>query len=233
MHFARWCFAAAACAVIAACGNEPPRGYFPLDAGLVWHYQVTTTTPYKRDQSDFRIESLGERRLDGELRHVRKTGAGNYYYLQQLDEGIVRVARRSVIEKHPRRDDSGRFVLKNPLRPGTRWSYRVRPYLLARPFPVETRLKRAFDYEMNWQILAADETVEVPAGRFEQCLHVRGEARLEIARSLSIARDKVVFRTDEWYAPGVGLVQLKHEEIIDSDQAYGGAITMRLTAFNY
>ena len=232
-HFARWCLVPAACALAAACGGEPPRGYFPLDEGLAWDYRVVTKTPGKRTENTLHIENLGERRVGGELHHVRKTGTGNYYDLQQLDDGIVRTAKRTVIEKHPRPAESGRFVLKKPLRPGTRWSYRVKPYLLARPFPVETPLKRAFDYEMQWRILAAGETVEVPAGRFEQCLHVRGEARLDIARSLSVARDKVVFMTDEWYAPGVGLVKLEHQEIIDSDQAHGGVVTMHLTAFNY
>jgi len=232
-HYARRCLAAAACCLVAACGGEPPRGYFPLDEGLAWDYRVTTTTPYKRSENTLQIENLGERRVGGELYHVRKSGTGNHYYLQQLDEGIVRAAKRTVIEKRPRPAESGRFVLKEPLQPGTRWTYRVKPYLLARPFPVETPLKRAFDYDMQWQILADGETVEVPAGRFEQCLHIRGEARLEIARSLSVARDEIVFRTDEWYAPGVGLVKLEHREIIDSDQAYGGIITLHLTAFNY
>lgn len=232
-HFARWCLAAVVCVVVAACGSEPPRGYFPLDKGLAWDYRMVTTTPHKRIEDILQIENLGEQRVNGELHHVRKTGTGNYYYLQQLDEGVVRTTKRTVIEKHPRPAERGRFVLKKPLQPGTRWTYRVEPYLLARPFPVETPLRRTFDYDMQWQILAAGETVEVPAGRFEQCLHIRGEARLDIARSLSVARDKVVFRTDEWYAPGVGLVKLEHREIIDSDQAYGGVITLHLTAFNY
>lgn len=224
--------AAAAC-IVGACASETPQGYFPLDQGLAWSYKVTKTTPYERDSSTLRIENLGARHIDGELHHVRKTSTGNFYYLQRIDEGIVRTTKRTLIERRPRGVVRDRFVLKYPLAPGTRWSYPVKPYLLARPFPEEVELKRAFDYEMDWRIVADGETVEVPAGRFERCLHVRGEASVEIARSLSIARDTVVFRTDEWYAPGVGLVLLEHAEIVDSDQAYGGSITMGLTGFSY
>ena len=223
---------AAGC-IVAACRPEAPRGYFPLNEGLAWSYKVTKTTPYKRNVSALRIENLGARRVDGELHHVRKTDSGNFYYLQRTDEGIVRTTKRTLIEKRPRRVAYDRFVLKYPLAPGTRWSYPVKPYLLARPFPEEVELKRAFDYEMDWRIVADGETVEVPAGRFERCLHVRGEARVEVARSLSVARDEVTFRTDEWYAPDVGLVLLKHAEIVDSNQTYGGSITMSLTGFSH
>ena len=226
--------AAAAACVVGACRPEaPPRGYFPLDEGLAWSYKVTKTTPYKSDVSTLRVENLGARRVDGEIHHVRKTDTGNFYYLQQLDEGIVRTTKRTLIERRPRRVAYDRFVLKYPPTPGTRWSYQVKPYLLARPFREEVELRRAFDYQMDWRIVADGETVEVPAGRFERCLHVRGEARVEIARSLSVARDTVVFSTDEWYAPGVGLVLLKHAEVVDSNQAYGGSITMSLSGFSH
>ena len=230
----RWPLLPAAVACLAAaCRPDAPSGYFPLDEGLAWSYKVTKTTPYKRDVSTLRIENLGAQDVGGEAHHVRKTSSGNFYYLQRLNDGIVRTSKRTLIERRPRRLAYDRFVLKFPPTPGTRWSYQVKPYLLARPFREEVELRRAFDYQMDWRIVADDADVETPAGRFDGCLHVRGEARMEIARSLSVARDTVVFRTDEWYAPGVGLVLLEHAEIVDSDQAYGGSIKMSLTGFSY
>ena len=213
--------------------SESPSGYFPLQQNLIWKYLVVSETPYERHESELQITNTGTHEDRNKQYHVRKTNTGNYYYLQERDDGIVRVTKRTINEYHPRPPVAERYVLKYPLQAGTQWSYHTKPYLLDRPFPTSKEIKRLIDYKMDWQIVANDKTIVVPGGQFENCLHVRGTALVDIPRALGVARDEVLFETEEWYAPNVGLVKLIHKEKVDSDQAYGGSITMVLTNFNY
>ena len=164
---------------------------------------------------------------------MRKTNTGHFYYLQQRGEDLVRLATRNLTQRHPQFDETPRFVIKSPLKTGTKWKQIAKPYLLYRPHQSNSEmLRRLVDYEMTWEIIATDDTVEVAAGRFEHCLHIRGTGAASIQRPLSIARDEVMFTTSEWYAPQVGLVRLEHHEDLDSNQTTGGAITLELVEFN-
>ena len=233
MNVARYLIVVAAYVLLVSCRSEAPRGYFPLEQGLSWEYEVATITPKERLASRLRIVNLGRREFEGEVYHVRKTSTGNFYYLQKNDDGVVRVSKRTIDEPHPRPGMQQRYVIKYPVEIGTRWSYQVKPHLLERPVETKRGLKRWVDYEMEWRIEATDAQVDVPAGRFEGCLHLRGMATIDVPRALSIARDKVTFITDEWYAPNIGLVRLEHRELEDSDQLHGGSIAMALSGFEY
>ncbi len=223
--------ALAACLLLAACRGEAPQGYFPLQPSLSWHYLVATVTPQARSERRLQITNLGVREFDGKAYHVRKTGNGNFYYLEQRHDGIVRVSKRSIIEPYPRANVQERPVFRLPPEVGAEWSYFVKPHLVKRTFATSKILKREIDYRMTWRIEAADAEVEVPAGRFAGCLHVRGTAKFDVPRVLSSAKDVITFTTDEWYAPNVGLVRLEHTEMVDSDQIDDGSITMVLTEF--
>ena len=231
----RGCAIAIIVASTVACNHndEIPSGYFPLQENLVWKYWVVAKTPHERNESELQITNIGVWEDGNEQYYVRKTNTGNYYYIQERDDGIVRVTKRTIAEYYPRLGMAERYVIKYPLQAGTQWSYNTKPYLLDRPFPTSKEIKRTIDYEMDWEIVGNDETISVPQGEFENCLHIRGRALVDVPRALSVARDEVLFETDEWYAPNVGLIKLVHKEKVDSDQAFGGSITMILTTFDY
>ncbi len=231
----RYGFALSASLALAACGNNnSPQGYFPLQQGLSWHYKVVSATPAGRSGSKLSITDTGTQTIDGAIYQVRKTNTGNFYYLQQRTDGIVRLAKRTIVERHPRFDKIPRFVIKNPPAIGATWTYKTKPYLLNRPQQNDNEsLKRSVDYDMTWEIVADDEVVEVKAGYFEHCLHVRGTGSVSLQRPLSIARDEVTFTASEWYAPNVGLVRLEYREDVNSNQTTGGFIIMELIAFEF
>ncbi len=233
MSAARVFSAAAVCLLLAACRGEAPQGYFPLERGVSWQYRVERATPHERSEDQLRITNLGARELGNQVYYVRKTDTGNFYYLQQRENGVVLVSKRTIAERYPRADVQERFVFKQPVEVGARWSYQAQPHLIKRSFKTSKVLKQLIDYEMGWHIAAVDAQVEVPAGRFENCLHVQGAATIGLGRVLSSSKDEVTFTTDEWYAPDVGLVRLEYNELENSDQLDGGSITMELVAFEY
>ena len=223
----------AVCLSLVACRGESPLGYFPLQPGLSWDYHVETVTPQARRENRLRITNLGVSEFDGKNYHVRKTDTGNFYYFDQRHDGIVRVSKRTIIEPYPRANMQERPVFRQPAEVGAQWSYLVKPHLIKRTFETGKILKHEISYLMNWRIEGVDARVEVPAGRFENCLHVRGTATFDVPRVLSSIKDVITFTTDEWYAPGVGLVRVEHSEAVDSDQVDGGSITMALTHFEH
>lgn len=82
---------------------------------------------------------------------------------------------------------------------------------------------------MVYTIDALGETVDTRAGRFTDCLRVRGQASLRLfADPVAGWRDMPLTTTD-WYCKGVGLVRLVREEPARSTFLSGGTLTMELT----
>jgi len=220
-----------ACIVFLSACDSNSDSYFPLAKGHAWDYHIAITTPYEKSQNTLRIKNLGKKNIAGKELFVRRTSLGTDYYFEHEMQNVNRVAKRTTVELQPRFDEEKRYVLKTPLEPGTNWNYSGQPYLLDRPFPTDYELKRIIHFDMIYKIISVDEEVTTEAGSFKNCLHVQGTAVVDIGRILTIVADEVKFTTDEWYAPGVGLVKLRRFEDVDSKHAYGGTIEMSLVDF--
>lgn len=81
---------------------------------------------------------------------------------------------------------------------------------------------------MVWTIEALDDRVEVPAGRFEQCVRVKGLALLRLFADPVNGFKDMPLTTLEWYCPGVGLVKVERREPANSTFLTGGTMTMEL-----
>ena len=222
--------------LLAACENQQPQSqsYFPLQENLSWRYKVTRISPVNQQEKFLTITNLGTHKINGETYHIRGTDTGNFYYLQEREDGIVRLAHRTLPQRHPQFDEPERFVIKNPVQAGTRWQHSVKPYLLHRSQQTNNvAFRRNIRYDMVWEIVGSNETVETSAGHFKQCLHIKGTGSASMQRPLSVARDEILFTTSEWYTAGVGLVKLEHQEKVVSNQTTGGKIIMDLVAFNF
>lgn len=234
LHAAR---AAAPLAVLAlaACERGGPAGdsLFPLDAGHVWTYRVTTT-PENGDQAreQLTMRTTGRESLDGQPAWRRRSESGMDYWLREDASGIYRVASKSDLEAEPRPDAERRYVLRAPYTVGTSWQSTTTPYLLQRrhEFPRELRHSHPA-VPMNYTIEATDEVLETGAGRFEHCLRVRGDASLRLYADAVSGWRNVPLTTLEWYCPGVGLARLERQEPPVSAFIEGGSLTMELTGY--
>lgn len=211
--------------------NSNSDAYFPLEKGLKWRYQISSVTPHYKNKDILVIKNLGVQTIDQEDLYVRRTSAGTDYYFVKENQDVRRVAKRTVVELRPKFDEENRYVIKGSLKPGASWTYKGQPYLLDRPFPTDYELRRIVRFPMTYKIVSVSEDVKTKAGLFKDCIHVKGIAIVDIGRILSIVQDEVKFTTDEWYAPGVGLVKLVRFEDVDSKHAYGGKVELNLVEF--
>lgn len=223
--------------LLQACSG-PPAGsdLFPLDTGRHWTYDLKTEAEGSvAVQHERRVLSAhGEDSPDGLDGPAwrRRSDSGVDYWLRRDASGIYRVASKSDLDAEPRRDADRRYVLKAPFTVGTQWQADTTAYLLKRrsEFPPEIRHSHP-RVPMTYTIAALDERVSTPAGRFESCVRVDGEAALRLFADPVSGWKDLRLSTREWYCPGVGLARLERREPANSPFLLGGTITMELIAW--
>lgn len=223
---------------LAACNSEPDKtDYFPLNNGLSWQYQYRLiTTSDKQEQGLYTVTNLGTTEVDNQTVTIRRTNDGRDYYLLQKPDGIYRTASRTLFQTNPVIDDPARMVLPLPyLGDADRsWSSTTTSYVIHRIGPSTISSANPIkNFVMSYRIASRDETVTVPAGRFEHCLLVEGEATLTMFADPLTGYEDVSIRTREWYAPGVGLVKLERTEPLNTRIFKGGSYVFELLRFTH
>ena len=227
-------------------GGREPLDHFPLDAGRVWTYTVTTTRDDDQPERETQtLRALGRDEAGGvgTAAWHRRDDNGVDYWLQADASGVWRVSAKSDVDAEPRPDPVAapasdaaegqrrRWVLRAPLVTGTQWSAPTTAYLLMRraEFPREIRHTHQ-PVLMTYVIEAVDETVEVPAGRFARCLRVHGTARMRLFADSVGGWQDMPLDTLEWYCPGVGLTRLERNEPVPARSTVpsGGRLVMDL-----
>lgn len=221
-------------ATLAGCSPAPsPDRLFPLEGGHVWTYELRT-------QRDGAAEERGVRTLrtlppdDYQDRPTwrRRSDDGVGWWLRSDASGVYRVASRTDLEDEPVADPVPRYVLHRPYAVGTRWQVTTTAYLLRQQLGfVEDLGPKYRAIPMEFVIEAVDLAVEVPAGRYDGCLRVRGDAGLRLYADPVVGWRNVPLVTLEWYCPEVGLVRLERSEPSPSALFVGGRITMELTSW--
>jgi hypothetical protein len=223
--------AAGLCALCVACAEAPPgSGYFPLEPGHRWTYDVKSEFENNIvTHETLTLATLGRESFDGADAWRRRSDSGVDYWLRSDDTGIYRVASKSDLDEEPKADATRRYVLKMPLQAGTEWRNTTTAYLLQRrqEFPREIRHTHPA-VPMQYVIEAVGEAVATRAGRFERCLRVKGHANVRLFADPVVGWRDMPLATTEWYCDGVGLVRLIREEPAGSTFLSGGTITMEL-----
>lgn len=222
---------AAAALLAAGCDRPPPSAdLFPLDGGHRWTYrQLTELEDDSRDDTTLVMRTLPSEDFEGKPAFRRRSDDGVNYWLRRDETGIRRIASGHELAQEPTRDAPGRYVLKEPLAVGTEWQAPTIPYLLKRRqgFPQELR-HEGKQVMMGYRIEALKESVTVPAGRYEGCLRVRGQASLRLYADAVAGWKDIPLTTTEWYCPGPGLVKLERVEPAKSPYLTGGKLTLEL-----
>ncbi|HXH04594.1 MAG TPA: hypothetical protein VNN09_14925 [Candidatus Competibacteraceae bacterium] len=173
------------CASVAAVDSTR---YFPLASGLQWRYQVSRT-----DRpglfTDLTVASLATELHDGQPLQIRRGSSGREYLFGRDDWGIYRAGWREAADFELRWEEARRYVLPDPLTPRQQW-----------------RRAPAISGELLYTVESLEDTVRVPAGAFRRCLRVRGTGVLPAPAG------PVEVLTQEWYAPGIGLIKLRRRE---------------------
>ena len=220
---------------LGGCSSEPAgESYFPLEAGRSWTYRLSSEWENNTRESETVV--LSNQGRDGALESGsawrRRSDSGIDYWLRADDSGIYRVASKTDLDADPKPDEQPRFVLKAPIAAGTSWQASTTTYLLRRnnEFPPEIRHSHPA-VPMTYTIEALAQKVETPAGRFDDCLRVRGEAMLKLFADPVVGWRDMPLATLEWYCRGVGLVRVQRSEPANSTFLLGGVMTMELMSW--
>ena len=223
--------AAAVLALLAGCKEPPGSSLFPLEEGRRWTYRLSSEWENDtRERETVVLSNLGrDSALESGSAWHRRSDTGLDYWLRADATGIYRVAAKSDVDAEPKPDPAPRFVLKAPIAVGTSWQTTTTTYLMRRnsEFPPEIRHAHP-SVPVVWTIEALDDRVEVPAGRLEQCVRVKGLALLRLFADPVNGFKDMPLTTLEWYCPGVGLVKVERREPANSTFLTGGTMTMEL-----
>lgn len=221
--------------VLVGCSrSDSGKSFFPLDEGRAWTYRVTKNIDeaVEPDIDYLSFTMKGPQKLESGLAERRHSDSGVDYFLRSDEQGIYRVGSRNTLDENPKSDNPPRFVLKKPFVVGNQWQAATVPYLLQRRNEVPREIRYTTKpIMMLYAIAALDQKVETPAGQFEGCIKVMGEAKIKLYVDAQLSWRDIPLFTTEWYCPGVGLVRVERVETTPSKFMRGGSQTLDLIAY--
>ena len=205
--------------------------WFPLKPKWEWRYQTVKTNSEGVFKGEYLIENLGATDVNGDTYFVRRNDYGTRLYFSRDDSGVYRIGKQTLIAKSISYDPSPRYVLPKPRTAGKTWFVDSHPYVMERLFPIRESFTRQNVFQMSYTIESNNATVTVPAGTFENTLHIKATGTATVLADLAKARygaSDAEMSTEEWYAKGFGLVKLVRTEYFPNDLFTDGTYTMEL-----
>lgn len=221
-------------AAAAGCSVPPPEAsHFPLGGGHRWVYdQITERDANLVDHEELVLHNLGADALDSGPAWRRRSDSGVEYWLRADSSGVYRVASKSDLDEQPLPDTPARYVLKAPYTAGTSWQSDTTTYLLRRRAEFPPELRHSYPkIRMTYTIEAAEPEVATRAGRFPDCLRVKGVAQLRLFADPVLGLRDMPLTTTEWFCKGVGLVRLERTEPANSNFLSGGTLRLELVSW--
>ena len=215
-----------ACSLLACSGQSNGPDWFPLRAGDVQRYDVRYSEDAGREPEVWTVRTQGPVSWEGESLMLRHHSAGVAFFLKADAQGVRRLAHQTDLDREPLPDEKPQWVLKAPYAVGTEWSTVTVPYLLMRKNEHPRELKHSHKTQMNWRILSDTDTVTLASGeKLAPCLHVLGEAFLNLYTDPVNGFSDVPLISHEWYCKGQGLVKFTREEKVPAGFMTGGMLT--------
>ncbi|MEM7467376.1 MAG: hypothetical protein AAF387_10880 [Pseudomonadota bacterium] len=218
---------------IALSACSPSDGsYFPLAAG-VWRYYQTTKLILDDTVEQRIIVGVADTiHTDNRQLFVMRQAPDQDSFVEKTGDGIFRVGKRNRHLLNETWQQKPTKIL--PLNPqlGDRWIVQSELGLIeSRTFARQDRLRnRTIPLELNMEITALDEVVDVPAGVFSRCVKISGKGLVKVKTDRGNANADVIVIREDWYAPGIGLVKSNRVEESESPFLKNGAYLQELIA---
>lgn len=223
------------CAVLfctVGCGKSGPS-YFPLEIGL-WRYYATETKILDESKQQRIIAGIAEisKSSDGRNHYVHRQAPDQDTYITVSEGNILGVARRdrtTLVETwypQPLR------ILPSQPKLGDTWTIESELALIeSRTFARQDKLRnRTIHLSLAVEITALDDFVEIPAGRYENCLKLQSTGVVNVRTDRGNANAEVLVSQNDWYAPGIGLVKSVRSETSESPFLKPGSYTQTMIA---
>tara|TARA_B100001093_G_C26692611_1_gene955481 strand:- start:308 stop:1009 length:702 start_codon:yes stop_codon:yes gene_type:complete len=202
--------------------NERKVDFFPLKEGNIWNYDVEIY-PNVEDKVIYKKNnySLPKTNLKINSEKIKETYPilredNSIYYYSKNKNGVYREAIQFANQSPLIYEKEKKYVLKYPIKVGEKWSSQSKTFLIIRRYPYFD-YRATTDFEIDYEITSVNETVKVPAGKFNKCIKIEGKGNATFIGDREIGLIKIAIKTTEWFAPGVGLVKIIRKEETDSD----------------
>ena len=190
-----------------ACSG-PDTSIFPLSEGYWWQYVAVRTIRGEDHEQKLIIANLPPMDLHGVKVYPQKRADGKMDYYEKSESAIFRLDPE---------DGEKTQILGLPVAIGTKWQASSKILFLKVTGAFESTYNRRIKEPIliDYEIVATDELVKVKAGKFYNCIKVKGAGSLyggggSLKEFMDI--DSINIETEEWYAPGVGLVKRTRKE---------------------
>lgn len=127
-----WAAAVLAVCALTACSPDAGPVWFPLKAGDVTRYEVRYSPEAAHDDEVWTLRTRGPVTWQGNTYMLRHHSQGVAYFFEANEQGVLRVALQTDMDREPQADASPMWVLKAPYQVDTEWTTPTVPYLLMR-----------------------------------------------------------------------------------------------------
>ena len=189
--------------------SGPDNSVFPLQEGIWWQYSIKRFIRGEPHVQKIVESALPAIKIKGEKLIPKKRPDGRVEYFQRNSEGVFKIDPETGTRE---------VIIREPAELGVNWSVDSKILYLKVTGAFESTYNRKIKNEtipIDYEITAIDETVEVAAGKFRNCIRVEGKGSIyggggSLKEFMAI--DTINIEITEWYAPGVGLVKRQRKE---------------------
>ena len=184
------------------------------------------------ERQKYVVRTLTPRIIDNEKTYIQGSLTGIQILFRQNDVGISRIGFRvpdgrsfkKILDKH--------LLLPSIPEVGVEWDDVVLTQTLSQGKPSESDIMSfKVKVPVHNKIESMTDVVEVPAGKFSDCLRLHSNGFAFHSGINNIGRVLVEIDQTKWYAPGVGLVKSLLIETTSSDALSRGELIMELESF--
>ncbi len=218
--------------LISAC-NEKDEVYFPLSEGKYWTYTLTTQDMDRRSEFKKLVTNGPIETVDGQQAYSRNVNDSLLYFYTKDEDGIRQIGSKRPTDINTIFEKQDHFVFRLPLEKGRSWEQDSITGVLA---VVMDPFRRHFilntPVHMRYTVDNVDSTIDVPAGKFNDCAEVKGLGKTRVTPDKSLGTVNIEVTSSDWYCPTVGLVKSERLESTDNKILTHGTFLMELESYS-